>query len=299
MCSGDSKMFTRAAFSSFLSMAPGRRTKSSTSRSGDKSRNMLRSAKGRAGAQGRGSSSGTRSRHGAATMRRQRGSTNTVRNPRHQGDRWERVQPYDRGISVKASELKLQRKLTPDNCPALVLNADYQPLSYMPLSLWPWQDVVKAVFLDRVNIVATYDIGVRSPSMILPLPSVVSLKQYRPVHLKRPAFSRFNVFMRDLFTCQYCGQRYPTPDLTFDHVVPRCRNGKTNWQNVVTACVNCNHKKGRKMLSELPRDFRLKKKPAEPTHHLLQAHARQFPPQYLHESWRDYVYWSQSMHVEA
>ncbi|MGH6854868.1 MAG: HNH endonuclease, partial [Aestuariivirga sp.] len=53
---------------------------------------------------------------------------------------------------------------TPEACPALVLNADYRPLSYYPLSLWSWQDAIKAVFLDRVNIVSEYDRVVRSPS---------------------------------------------------------------------------------------------------------------------------------------
>jgi hypothetical protein len=54
-------------------------------------------------------------------------------------------------------------RLSPENCPALVLNADYRPLSYFPLSLWPWQEAVKAVFLDRVNILSEYDKVVRSP----------------------------------------------------------------------------------------------------------------------------------------
>ena len=66
----------------------------------------------------------------------------------------------------------------PDNCPALVLNADYRPLSYFPLSLWSWQDTIKAVFLDRVNIVAEYDRTIRSVSHEMRLPSVVSLKSY-------------------------------------------------------------------------------------------------------------------------
>ena len=62
-----------------------------------------------------------------------------------------------------------------DNCPALVLNADFRPLSYFPLSLWSWQDAIKAVFLDLVNIIDRYDIRVRSPSLEMQLPSVVSL----------------------------------------------------------------------------------------------------------------------------
>ena len=61
--------------------------------------------------------------------------------------------------------------------PALVLNADFRPLCYYPLSLWPWQEVVKAVFLDRVDVVATYDQVVHSPSFEMKLPSVVSLKR--------------------------------------------------------------------------------------------------------------------------
>jgi hypothetical protein len=68
--------------------------------------------------------------------------------------------------------------VSPEACPALVLNADYRPLSYFPLSLWGWQDAVKAVFLDRVNIVSQYDRTVRSPSFEMRLPSVVSLKEY-------------------------------------------------------------------------------------------------------------------------
>ena len=63
--------------------------------------------------------------------------------------------------------------------PALVLNADFRPLSYYPLSLWSWQDAIKAVFLDRVNIVANYDRAVRSPSLEMKLPSVVSLENFR------------------------------------------------------------------------------------------------------------------------
>ena len=131
---------------------------------------------------------------------------------------------------------------SPDNCPALVLNADYRPLSYYPLSLWSWQDAVKAVFLDRVNTVSHYDTVVHSPSLELRLPSVVSLKTYiKPA--RYPAFTRFNVFLRDRFTCQYCGSG---DDLTFDHLVPRSRGGKTTWDNVVTACSPCNLEEGRR-----------------------------------------------------
>lgn len=119
--------------------------------------------------------------------------------------------------------------------PALVLNADFRPLSYYPLSLWSWQDAVKAVFLDRVSVLSEYEHEVRSPTLTMKLPSVIALREYIP-SARKPAFTRFNVFLRDHFSCQYCGDGFPTPELTFDHVIPRSRGGRTTWENVVTAC---------------------------------------------------------------
>ena len=72
----------------------------------------------------------------------------------------------------------MNAQVSPSGFPALVLNADFRPLSYYPLSLWSWQDAIKAVFLDRVNIVSNYDRAVHSPSLEMKLPSVVSLKTF-------------------------------------------------------------------------------------------------------------------------
>ena len=106
--------------------------------------------------------------------------------------------------------------------PALVLNADFRPLNYFPLSLWSWQDAVKAVCLERVTIVSEYDVSISSPTIEMKLPSVIALKEYVP-QMRNPAFTRFNVFLRDRFSCQYCGTGHAAADLTFDHVVPRSR----------------------------------------------------------------------------
>ena len=141
--------------------------------------------------------------------------------------------------------------VSPDGLPALVLNADYRPLSYYPLSLWSWQDAIKAVFLDRVNIVAEYEHAVSSPNFSMKLPSVVSLK--------------------------------------FDHVVPRHRGGETTWENVVAACSPCNLRKGGMMPSQA-KMWPLQK-PYQPTVHDLHNNGRLFPPNHLHESWMDYLYW--------
>lgn len=175
--------------------------------------------------------------------------------------------------------------VTQGNYPCLVLNADYQPLSYFPLSLWSWQDAVKAVFLDRVSVVDGYEQVVRAASFEMELPSVVALKDYVPQN-RAPAFTRFNLFLRDGFECAYCGSG---EDLTFDHLVPRRLGGVTSWTNIVAACSNCNLRKGGRMPREagmLPRQ-----KPFQPTTHQLQHQGRRFPPNYLHESWLDYLYW--------
>ena len=169
--------------------------------------------------------------------------------------------------------------------PALVLNADYRPLSYYPLSLWPWQEAIKAAWLERVDIVAEYDEIVRSPSTAIRIPSVVVLKDYVKPQ-KRVAFTRFNLFLRDEFRCQYCGAR---EDLTFDHVVPRSKGGQTTWENVVTACSPCNLMKG----GHYPHQVHMypAQKPVRPTVAQLHRNGRLCPPNYLHDSWQDYLYW--------
>ena len=176
--------------------------------------------------------------------------------------------------------------VTPGNgFPALVLNADFRPLSYYPLSLWSWQDAIKAVFLERVNIVEEYDHAVHSPSIEMKLPSVVSLKTYvKPS--TNPAFTRFNVFLRDRFCCQYCGSR---DDLTFDHLLPRSRGGHTTWMNVVAACSPCNLRKGNMTPAEA--HMWPSQMPFQPSVHHLHRNGRLFPPNYLHQSWLDYLYW--------
>jgi len=173
----------------------------------------------------------------------------------------------------------------PDSCPALVLNADYTPLSYYPLSLWPWQTAIKAIFLDRVDVIETYEREVHSPTVRMKIPSVIALKQYvRPSEY--PAFTRFNLFLRDRFHCQYCGSPH---HLTFDHVVPRRLAGKTTWQNVATACAPCNMRKGGRTPAQA--GMRLMVQPIRPTSWQLQERGRAFPPNYLHNSWHDWLYW--------
>ncbi len=169
--------------------------------------------------------------------------------------------------------------------PALVLNADYRPLSYYPLSLWTWQEAVKAAFLDRVTILSEYEEVVRSPTTEIRIPSVVVLKDYVKPQ-RKVAFTRFNLFLRDEFCCQYCGSR---GELTFDHVLPRARGGITSWDNVVAACSTCNLRKGSKLLKTS--GMSLRKPPRKPGSEELRNLGRKFPPNHLHEAWIDFLYW--------
>lgn len=173
----------------------------------------------------------------------------------------------------------------PNGAPALVLNADFRPLSYYPLSLWCWQDAVKAVFLNRVEVIAEYDQVVRSQNFEMRLPSVIALHDF--VNQNRPpAFTRFNVFLRDGFKCSYC---HASNDLTFDHVIPRSKGGRTSWTNIVAACAPCNLRKGGRMPKEA--GMFPARKPARPSHYQLQEIGRKFPPGHLHQTWLDYLYW--------
>lgn len=94
-----------------------------------------------------------------------------------------------------------------DRHPALVLNADYQPLSNLPLSMWHWQEAVKAVFSGKVTVVDVYpDVVIRAATLRIPLPSVIALSDYvspQVLH-HQPAFTKRNVFLRDVRTCCYC-----------------------------------------------------------------------------------------------
>ena len=187
--------------------------------------------------------------------------------------------------------LDSQATVTPDvfekpkQRPALILNADYRPLSYFPLSLWPWQEAIKAVYLERVNVAAEYEEVVRSEKLTLPLPSVIVLKNY-VVPTKTVPFTRATLFLRDEFTCQYCG--YKGKDLTFDHVVPKSRGGKTRWDNVVAACQSCNLRKAAKTTSQA--GFKLKKAPTKPSPEVLLNKGKKFPPSDMHKSWSDFLY---------
>lgn len=164
---------------------------------------------------------------------------------------------------------------------ALVLNASYEPIGTVC-----WQKAFTLVFSEKADLIEAYDKKIRSPNAEFETPAVIRIRRY--VNMNWVAkFSRKSVYNRDNHKCQYCGSKFDLPDLTFDHVHPRARGGKTSWDNIVTACKQCNNKKGDKSLSEI--GMRLLREPYEPTHRsaLIQdlKQSKDLPSQ-----WEDYIF---------
>jgi len=180
------------------------------------------------------------------------------------------------------------------NLRTLVLNADMQPLSWAPLSAWSWQQGLVAVLQERVIQVKTYEgLRVSSANQSFEIPAVVALKTYR--RRKKVPYTRFNVFLRDEFRCQYCGRRFPVSELTFDHVIPRARLGGSRWTNIVTACGPDNLRKGCRTPKEA--GMRLLRAPFESSPRQLDDIARRLPmaKDGLHQTWLDFLYWDSEL----
>ena len=198
------------------------------------------------------------------------------------------------------AQLESLRKL--DRHPALLLNADYQPMSWLPLSLWNWQEAVKAVFSGKVTVVDVYpDVTIRAANLEVPLPAVIALTEYVPLHAQVPAFTKRNVFLRDEYRCQYCLEYFTTRDLSLDHVVPRCKGGRLHWENAVTCCRKCNGRKGSLDVQEISRllGMRLQRPPHIPTQYELAATASRMLPRRVHPTWEPYLGIQQKQQTQA
>lgn len=122
----------------------------------------------------------------------------------------------------------------------LVLNATYEPLKVID-----WKRAMTLWFMGKVEILEAYaNRIVKSAKEAFQLPAVVRLVEYVPWRRRTMKFSRENVYLRDQYTCQYCLRQFSPRELTFDHVLPRSRGGRTNWKNIVTSCKPCNQRKG-------------------------------------------------------
>jgi 5-methylcytosine-specific restriction endonuclease McrA len=164
---------------------------------------------------------------------------------------------------------------------ALLLNTTFEPLAVVS-----WKKAVTLMYLDKVEVVKEYDREVRSVSTRIKVPAVIRLLRFVRNNHSAVKFSRRNVFLRDDYSCQYCGGRFEPKHLTCDHIVPRSRGGMTEWTNIVTSCIYCNLKKGDK----LPEEFGMapRKKPFRPSGFqvlMLNLGVKVYP-----EYWKDYLF---------
>lgn len=165
----------------------------------------------------------------------------------------------------------------------LLLNSNYEPISVLPLSVIGWQHAIKLMYLGRVTVLETYpDWLIRSERLTLNVPSVCVTKDYFP-HKQHVKFSRYNMYLRDLFKCAYCEEVFDYDDLTIDHVVPRASGGKTNWTNCTTSCKACNSAKGHKI------NIRPKVMPYKPDYYCLVAKWKAGPIIVRQPSWNQYL----------
>jgi hypothetical protein len=153
----------------------------------------------------------------------------------------------------------------------LVLNLDYSPLSIIS-----WQRAL--IWVSKYENNRNFGIDIldffKDDSIVgvggkkYPIPAVARTKRFFRIHNQRLIFSRKNIYIRDNYTCQYCGMKYDIKNLTYDHVIPKSKwtnhnQSPTTWSNIVTACVSCNRKKGSKTPKQA--NMVLKNLPCEPT----------------------------------
>tara|TARA_E500000178_G_C17032733_1_gene761454 strand:+ start:3009 stop:3521 length:513 start_codon:yes stop_codon:yes gene_type:complete len=165
----------------------------------------------------------------------------------------------------------------------LILNADAQPISFLPLSAVQWKEAITYMWLDKCTVLDWYDDWVvRSASWETKVPSVIILKEMMR-RRRNPRFSKANLYIRDEYTCQYCNTPYSKSNLTLDHVTPLSLGGKTNWENIVAACGPCNSRKGNRMHMKPICD------PWRPDYYELVAKRKKLGFEVRHKSWLAYL----------
>lgn len=194
--------------------------------------------------------------------------------------------------------------------PVLVLNKNWTAIGTSPvykavnLVLGDTKNRSKAVIIDEYCTPHTWeewslvkpeneDDAIRTVNYAFKIPQVIRLVKYDKFPKQIVIFSRYNIFKRDNYMCQYCGIRPGSEELTIDHVVPKSKGGKTTWENCVLSCINCNSLKGSRMPSEVkshnfPNGMTLMKNPIKPRLRDLKLNV-------YYESWKqwlDSAYWN-------
>lgn len=167
--------------------------------------------------------------------------------------------------------------------------------SYQPLDVITWQDAVRLITLNKAEVIEEYEDNIRSTFLIIKMPAVVRLiNSFRRGKKKSVKFSRISIYARDGFKCQYCSLKGKMKDFTFDHVVPRSKGGKTNWENITTACVPCNTKKNNRTPAEA--GMKLLKQPVKPD--WVPIISLRLTQKSVPDQWASYLYWNSELDEE-
>ena len=165
----------------------------------------------------------------------------------------------------------------------LMLNADGSPISYLPLSVISWEESIKYLVLEKATPLEWYDNWiVHSQNWETRVPAVMILREYE----KRKTtvrYSKHNVFLRDGYVCQYCGDDVTRKTATLDHILPTSHGGKTTWENATTACAPCNANKGNN------KKIVPKAKPFKPNYFQLVEKRKKMKWDLQHPSWANYL----------
>jgi 5-methylcytosine-specific restriction endonuclease McrA len=167
--------------------------------------------------------------------------------------------------------------------PVLVLNASYEPINICGAR--------RALILVLKGVARTEEeqgATVHAARLLVPMPSVIRLLEYRRIPHQTRALSRKNILLRDRNSCQYCGVVLPAGELTLDHVVPRSRGGLSTWENLVACCHACNRKKGNHLLGELC-EIKLLREPRPFSLHTSRHIMRMIG--HSDQKWRKYLYY--------
>lgn len=142
------------------------------------------------------------------------------------------------------------------------------------------------IFDDKVEVLEEYEDVLNSPSFSMQKPSVVRLLKKVKAKKNAAKFSRINMAVRDAFTCQYCGTQLPLYKLNYDHVIPKAKGGRTNWENIVMSCYPCNNRKRDSTLEQS--GMKLLKQPQKP-HSLPVVSMRLNVRNNLPDSWQKWL----------
>jgi 5-methylcytosine-specific restriction endonuclease McrA len=165
----------------------------------------------------------------------------------------------------------------------LLLNADGQPVSYMPLSTLTWQESIRYLVLDKAGVLEWHDSWiVHSATWETQVPSVMILRDYMKPKVS-VRFSRSNVYLRDNCECQYCGVKIERKDATLDHVMPVSKGGKSTWENCTTACGPCNAAKSDKL------GYKPRIKPYKPDYYELVNKRKKLSFNLVHTAWHKFL----------